>query len=387
MHYAHHNSSFGKKHSQNFAAVLWRDAKNWFASSRFSNHVLLLLLTVAVLVFSPYLSSSVSGEQVTVRGSDALGEYVISQPYVHDLSNPIAYQVSHGAIVKANNPRTEENANRGVTNRAYQVEEGDTWLAVADAHGTTVGKLLAANDIENEDDAPELKPEEIIKLPIPKGITHKVAKGDTVETIADRYNADPLEIIFYNRIIDPEGMGEGREILLPGVTPPPTSTPPPTATPKPQRSYFASNKSSGSLPSSYQNKNLFGWPVNPSLVYQSTSYYGAHPGVDFASGGRNIPIYASASGVVTYAGCSRSGCSRSYGRMVDISHYGGSYTTRYAHFYQIQVRKGQYVEKGDQIGLMGTTGYSTGIHLHFEICTGSCSGYSTRNRVNPRRFF
>lgn len=85
-----------------------------------------------------------------------------------------------------------------------------------------------------------------------------------------------------------------------------------------------------------------------------------HGGTDFGFGWR-APILASASGRVTYAGV-RSG----YGRVIDIDHLKGV-TTRYAHLSSISVSKGDNVTIGQEIGLMGSTGRSTGPHLHYEI--------------------
>ncbi|NET72399.1 MAG: peptidoglycan DD-metalloendopeptidase family protein [Sphaerospermopsis sp. SIO1G2] len=104
------------------------------------------------------------------------------------------------------------------------------------------------------------------------------------------------------------------------------------------------------------------WPSKGVL----TSGYGwrwgrMHRGIDIANS-VGTPIYASASGVVERAGWNRGG----YGNLVDIRHPDGS-LTRYAHNSRILVRVGQGVEQGQTIAAMGSTGFSTGPHLHFEI--------------------
>lgn len=86
-----------------------------------------------------------------------------------------------------------------------------------------------------------------------------------------------------------------------------------------------------------------------------------HKGIDIANG-TGTPIYASADGVVEKAGWNSGG----YGNLVDIRHPDGS-LTRYAHNSKILVRPGQFVHQGDTIALMGSTGFSTGPHSHFEI--------------------
>ena len=85
-----------------------------------------------------------------------------------------------------------------------------------------------------------------------------------------------------------------------------------------------------------------------------------HAGVDFA-GAKGSPVVAVAGGVVTHAG-KRWG----YGRLVEITH-GNGYVTRYGHNAEILVEEGQIVRRGDQIAKMGSSGRSTGPHVHLEV--------------------
>jgi peptidoglycan hydrolase CwlO-like protein len=113
-----------------------------------------------------------------------------------------------------------------------------------------------------------------------------------------------------------------------------------------------------------------------------SSTYGArwgtfHYGVDIANSGSNVPIVAAADGVVVTAHVSSS-----YGNVVYISHSinGHIYTTVYAHMSRYIVSAGQTVTKGQQIGVMGSTGDSTGQHLHFELYNGAWAYHSA---INP----
>lgn len=96
-----------------------------------------------------------------------------------------------------------------------------------------------------------------------------------------------------------------------------------------------------------------------------------HTGLDFAAP-RGTPIYAVGAGVVTFAG--RNGA---YGNMVEISH-GDGYKTRYAHAHTLDINKGDLVSKGQQIATVGSTGRSTGPHLHLEV-------FHKGMAVNPAR--
>lgn len=89
-------------------------------------------------------------------------------------------------------------------------------------------------------------------------------------------------------------------------------------------------------------------------------YSAFHAGIDFA-GAKGDPVVAVAAGVVTFAGV-RSG----YGRVVDVTH-GDGYVTRYAHNDRLSVKVGDTVTRGQQVALMGSSGRSTGPHVHFEV--------------------
>ncbi|MDH3637331.1 MAG: M23 family metallopeptidase [Gammaproteobacteria bacterium] len=123
-----------------------------------------------------------------------------------------------------------------------------------------------------------------------------------------------------------------------------------------------------------------GWPVNGGWVsstygYRNDPFSGRrafHGGVDIA-GRAGAPIESVASGVVTHAGMKPG-----YGITVEVNH-GGGYTTRYAHTVAKLVEVGDRVEKGQVIALMGSSGRSTGPHLHFEVLKND-------RTVNPRKY-
>ncbi len=138
--------------------------------------------------------------------------------------------------------------------------------------------------------------------------------------------------------------------------------------------YLPSNVEDAKVAAAYSSAR-YRWPSNSGIV---TSGYGwrwgrFHKGVDIA-GPVGTPILAAAPGKVIYAGWNSGG----YGNLVKIRHYDGS-TTLYAHNSSIVVRRGQSVGQGQMIARMGSTGFSTGPHLHFEIHKG-------RGAVNPMAY-
>ena len=110
--------------------------------------------------------------------------------------------------------------------------------------------------------------------------------------------------------------------------------------------------------SSYRMTSGFGWRRHPT---KGTGRM--HEGTDFASNA-GTPIFATADGVVVYAGWSNG-----YGNVIKIQHALG-FETRFGHLSKLNVTKGQRVSRGDRIGDMGSTGRSTGPHLHYEIRIG-----------------
>lgn len=139
----------------------------------------------------------------------------------------------------------------------------------------------------------------------------------------------------------------------------------------------------------------FAWPVPGFYSLSSTFGYRSfdnsyHKGVDIAGGGiAGVPIVAAADGVVVscngscthnYSKYSSCGCGGGYGNYVSIAHDDGVYSTLYGHASSIIVSTGQRVSKGQTIGYVGTTGYSTGNHCHFEVIQNGTN-------VNPMNFF
>lgn len=117
-----------------------------------------------------------------------------------------------------------------------------------------------------------------------------------------------------------------------------------------------------------------GWISSPygSRADPFTGQAAFHEGIDFA-GKIGTPIIAVASGVVVF-----SGTRKGYGNMLEINH-GKGYATRYGHNSKLMVEAGDTVRKGDQIGTLGSTGRSTGPHVHFEVLRNG-------HHINPTRF-
>lgn len=239
----------------------------------------------------------------------------------------------------------------------YTVKEGDTLSEVADLVGVSVNTIRWENNISGQTISIGQK---LRILPV-TGVKHIVKSGDTVSKIAGKYEAESEDILIFNDISKESVLKNGDIIFVPnGIIKP--------ATPKKVASSSGSNyvaPSNTKAPSGYYMKPVPGEITSP---YGSRKG-GFHYGVDFRAS-RGTPVVAAASGVVIKAvnGCKEGykRCGGRYGNYVVIAHANGTQTT-YGHLNKASVSVGQTVAQGENIGLSGNTGGSTGPHLHFEI--------------------
>lgn len=241
----------------------------------------------------------------------------------------------------------------------YDIQDGDTVIGIALRFNIDVNYIVW-NNIDTLPNADLLRPGQQLRIPSVEGIIHDVLLGETLIEIADIYDADVDEIVAFpaNDLANPDELREGSTILVPGGRvvarlrqPRPTPTPqalssvrpPPTPEPTETTSTFG-----------------FVWPASGRI----TSWFGpTHPlGIDVAMP-NGTAVRAAAAGQVTFVG-GHACCS--YGYYVVIKH-DETFTSRYAHFSRFNVTLGEWVEQGEVIGWSGTTGASTGPHLHLEI--------------------
>lgn len=231
----------------------------------------------------------------------------------------------------------------------YKVEDGETLSSIAKKKGISVDTVKWANDLTDD----QIKPGQVLKILPVTGVSHTVKSGDTLESVAKKYSAEQQAILDFpfNDIPDDFRLKVGQVLTIPDGSPPEK----PAARPKPK--YLVQGPSSPAFSAPFGAQ--FIWPAGGQIT-QYFAWY--HPGVDIAN--RNAPgIAASDGGTVLIAGWpDYSG----YGNRVVIDH-GNGYQSLYAHLSNIYVTSGQTVSRGQTIGQMGSTGRSTGTHLHLEI--------------------
>lgn len=241
----------------------------------------------------------------------------------------------------------------------YRVMEGDTVSSIAAKFGVSIDTIIWENDLKSVD---SIKPKQILRILPEVGMRHVVKRGETVYSVAKKYQSESQAIIDYpfNAFADDEifSLMAGQELFIPdGIKPKQIVT-------NTQR-YVA--KTVAPIPG-VQGEGNFMWPTSGKI---SQGYRWYHRAVDIAS--KNSPnILASQGGTVVAAGWSGG-----YGNMVTIDH-GNGYKTLYAHLKTgtTVVGAGQRVVQGQKLGIMGSTGRSTGPHLHFEVI-------SAQGKINP----
>lgn len=223
----------------------------------------------------------------------------------------------------------------------YTVQAGDIPGLVAHSFGINVNSLLWANNLRDGD---IIRPgDKLIILPI-NGVRIKIKSGNTVQGLAKKYKGEVDEIIAFNDLSEDGALTAGQYLIIPGGEMPRAVQP----------TYYAPKYAS-----SYQRA---GWLIMPTSgrVWGRLHGYNA---VDIANT-CGTAVYAAAAGTVSKA--KGYGWNGGYGKYVKISH-GRGLATLYAHLSRLAVSGGQTVKQGQFIGYMGSTGRSTGCHLHFEV--------------------
>lgn len=235
----------------------------------------------------------------------------------------------------------------------YTVKSGDTLSSIAKAHGISVDTIKWANNLT---DVNSVKPGETLKILPVTGVSHTVKSGDSLESVAKKYEADSQAILDFpfNDVPDDFKLKVGQLLIVPDGSPPEIKVVPKA---KPQPQFLAQGPASPVFNAGGGAR--FVWPTNGTIT-QYFAWY--HHGVDVAN--RSAPAIAAADGgTVVVAGWPDN---YGFGNRVVVDH-GNGYRSLYAHMSNIYVSVGQTVSRGQVLGQMGTTGRSTGIHLHLEI--------------------
>jgi murein DD-endopeptidase MepM/ murein hydrolase activator NlpD len=358
------------------ATRAWQVTADWRAVrpiiSRASAHLAILILAVLAVLFSGLnLPVGQSSGDLSKGGSeasapaavipDALAKAVSFAPSTQ-AQEPTTGNGSGGnstpangnnhraggdaTIVRLAQPHTEIPTRPRLEVITYMVQAGDTVQSIArtfDLQPTTI--LWSNPKLEELPDLLRIG-QEVVILPI-DGVYHTVAEDDTLDSIAEKYKveAEAIATLSHNQLNPPlYRIQEGMKLIVPGGTKP--------YVPRRVTSY------SGPIPDNARGTGAFVWSVSGTLTQ---GYWWGHRAIDIGAP-TGSAVMAADGGYIAFAGWTDIG----YGYLIIIDHANG-YSTYYAHLSQMYVMVGQRVQRGQVIGAAGSTGNSSGPHLHLEI--------------------
>ncbi len=247
----------------------------------------------------------------------------------------------------------------------YTVQTGDSVFSIAKDNNLNPESVLWANYDTLKDSPDSLSPGMVLKIPPANGVYYTWKDGDTLDSVANQFSASAKDILNWSGnhldLTNPQPVA-GQEILIPGGKREFVRWVIPTI-PRGQAGVSKNLLGPGACDGGYSGaygSGAFIWPSSQHVL-SGNNYWSGHLGIDIA-GSLGDGIYAADSGVVVFAGWAYGG----YGNMTMIDH-GNGYQTLYAHQSAISVSCGQSVSRGQYIGAIGSTGNSTGPHLHFEV--------------------
>ncbi len=277
---------------------------------------------------------------------------VLANSFPGMASDPWIGESPSSVMVQLTDSQTTTRASDKVGDRVvdYVVKAGDSVSKIAEKFGVDSDTIRWENNLTSVND---IKPGQTLRVLPVSGIAHKVARGETIYTISKKYEASSQAIVDYpfNNFSDDEtfALSAGQTLIVPGGKKPaeiPWS---------PSLYVRQTTPNAGSVAAT----GRFAWPMG-GIITQNYAWY--HKGVDIATS-YGATILAADAGRVVVAGWPDN---TGYGNRVMIDH-GNGFVTLYGHMSVVKVAAGQTVNRGDPIGLEGSTGRSTGPHLHFEI--------------------
>lgn len=252
---------------------------------------------------------------------------------------------------------------------AYVVVQGDSLWSIANSQNIELDTLVGSNTFKS---SATLRPGAVLRIPNQDGMFYTMRKGEKIESVCKRYQVDLERTRQVNPTVDLVSLKPGNEIFLPGARPEAVAevkVEGKKARLVPAKDKGAPQKGARSYrwPVMGRINSPFGWRRHP--VTRRRDF---HTGIDIKAD-RGMVIRSARDGRVAY-----SGWMGGYGKVVVVEHAGGQ-STLYAHCSTLLVVQGSKVSQGQNIARVGTTGRSTGPHLHFEVRRGN-------SPVNPLQY-
>ncbi len=307
-----------------------------------------IIVAFLIVKRGKYSSSFLNTSFLIIVAATIVGGPIIAEntPFLQSLNNNNNYQ----AAILSYNPYggslgTVYSVKPEIVN--YRVVGGDTLGKIAKRFNLTVDTIKWSNNLKSD----VIKPGQNLIVPPFDGVVIKVEPGETVYSIAKKYKVSAQNIANYpfNDYADSDtfALNSGQTLFVPGGVI--------------ENKPIINTQFIASIQAGARGSSNFIWPTSGVITQYPVIY---HQALDIANPSQP-PVLAADTGTVIYAGCINWG----YGCHVIIDH-GNGYQTLYGHLSSYIPNTGDSVSQGAQIGTMGSTGRSTGTHLHFEIRSG-----------------
>lgn len=326
------------------------------------------IVALSLVLFAAYLGWQMVPSKATVPVQNASAETIafLEEPLDPMVSLPkYAHAKYSHALVRKVVPRTVIPSRPSLEVKSYTVELGDSVFEIASNFKIKPETLLWANYDQLNDNPDMVSIGMSLNIPPVDGVYYQWQDGDTVQSIATRFEAKIDDILNWSGnnldlteptkspgewVMVPGGHREFRQWIIPVI---------PRGAAGVSKSVYGAGACEGGYEGAFGSGGFI-WPAgNHSL--SGNDYWSGHLGIDIAAG-EGAPIYAADSGVVVFSGWATGG----YGNMVMVDH-GNGYQSVYAHLSNASASCGRSVGQGQIIGYSGSTGNSTGAHLHFEV--------------------
>lgn len=326
------------------------------------------IVALSLVLFAAYLGWQMVPSKATEPVQNASAETIafLEEPLDPMVSLPkYAHAKYSHALVRKVVPRTVIPSRPSFEVKSYTVELGDSVFEIASNFKIKPETLLWANYDQLNDNPDMVSIGMSLNIPPVDGVYYQWQDGDTVQSIATRFEAKIDDILNWSGnnldlteptkspgewVMVPGGHREFRQWIIPVI---------PRGAAGVSKSVYGAGACEGGYEGAFGSGGFI-WPAgNHSL--SGNDYWSGHLGIDIAAG-EGAPIYAADSGVVVFSGWATGG----YGNMVMVDH-GNGYQSVYAHLSNASASCGRSVGQGQIIGYSGSTGNSTGAHLHFEV--------------------
>jgi murein DD-endopeptidase MepM/ murein hydrolase activator NlpD len=345
------------------------------------------VLAVAVLILVVWLMQIFYSQAISGGTSNAqAASGPTATPLLSAVSIPLPMANSVGGVSRTASLHTTIPSRPRIDVIEYTVQKGDSVFGIASKFGLKPSTILFGNYAVLKDTPHSLRPDQVLNILPVDGTYYEWQGTENLDRVAEFFGVDADAIVNYpGNHLEPDAVGDyaspniaaGIWLIVPGGKRDFISWNVPIGVTRdnPAIARIMGEGSCGAISGGAVGFGTFVWPANNH--YLSGYDYSPetnHRGIDIA-GNLGDAVYATDSGVIVYAGWNDYG----YGHMIMIDH-GNGWQSLYAHLSAINVLCGQSVDPGAVIGAIGSTGNSSGPHLHFELMN------TNYGKVDPKNF-